>query len=419
MILEDNIPSIHVNNTQPFEKNTTLDSKGHLSRAQLYVVTAILSICVIGLSGYLIWNTYKQEFQTYQATQTNDSSEENDTSPEETQMITYQYSHDGDKYTLNWENPESLEFRTVQRETSGKTLIVELGSDVALEIYQKDNISETSKGGAYGDIISNVTDEIVRTGYFGHHYVLVVEEDMCSIPNQIPCVIVAFHNGPEGALSAYIRYPVTTGPEMLTYSEQATIADDLIRSYSIENGWEDENEVVNTSRFFHCAAYINSVPQSNQWRFEIEYPPTVIAEETQEDCSEIRFNYSDSFLEFRTSVGGHISQLDDDTVSVNEDLDIVRNLSFENTILEYNGRNEYLPQYYEPIDNSECTSSPMYPELHSPCGTSDVSLDETDIARVWIRAHIPTTLTYDEAEQVMNIFDEMVGSLKGSLVVEF
>lgn len=46
MVHMDSLPSTPVKNT--------LDQKGHLTRTQLYLITAILSICVIGLSGYLI-----------------------------------------------------------------------------------------------------------------------------------------------------------------------------------------------------------------------------------------------------------------------------------------------------------------------------------------------------------------------------
>ena len=44
--------------TPPADK-PPLEERGHLSRTQLYIVSAILSLAVLGLVGYIVWDSYQ------------------------------------------------------------------------------------------------------------------------------------------------------------------------------------------------------------------------------------------------------------------------------------------------------------------------------------------------------------------------
>lgn len=68
-----------MDNTLPTRTKDPLASKGHLSRTQLYILTATLSLCIIGLSGYLIWFTCRSNY-----TDNNHLSSQTDSNDEKT-----------------------------------------------------------------------------------------------------------------------------------------------------------------------------------------------------------------------------------------------------------------------------------------------------------------------------------------------
>lgn len=43
------------------KETASLEGKGHLSRTQLYILLAILSVAILGLCGYIVWESYTQE----------------------------------------------------------------------------------------------------------------------------------------------------------------------------------------------------------------------------------------------------------------------------------------------------------------------------------------------------------------------
>lgn len=43
---------------QPLRPQTPVEQQGHLSKTQLYTVTVILSIAVLGLAGYIVWDSF-------------------------------------------------------------------------------------------------------------------------------------------------------------------------------------------------------------------------------------------------------------------------------------------------------------------------------------------------------------------------
>ena len=53
---EQNTPS-----TEAPKDKVPLEDKGHLSRTQLYILLAILSIAILGLCGYIVWDKYNGE----------------------------------------------------------------------------------------------------------------------------------------------------------------------------------------------------------------------------------------------------------------------------------------------------------------------------------------------------------------------
>lgn len=222
------------------------EQSGHMIRTPLYVVIAILSLTVLGLVGYVIWDSNQTDITTTQpATTTTQTREETESASEsvedtleesgyygksENNSATFQYTYNGIDYTLYLNNPDNLTYRTEDQAYYGNTLIMELNDRTTLEIHPMPDIDQSTQGGAYGTIMTHVMGDIYRTRYFGDHYVLDVGADMCEIPNLSPCVIQVFHNDAKGALSAYIRYDTIPDEEILES------ADELIRSYRIEEG---------------------------------------------------------------------------------------------------------------------------------------------------------------------------------------
>lgn len=48
----------NISPTEAPKEKTSPEKKGHLTRTQLYILLAILSIAILGLCGYIVWNSY-------------------------------------------------------------------------------------------------------------------------------------------------------------------------------------------------------------------------------------------------------------------------------------------------------------------------------------------------------------------------
>lgn len=145
--------------------------------------------------------------------------------------VSYTYRHEGNRYIFQIENPQDFRYVLFDDGSNDGNLVINIADGVQLAIDYIPGIDQDTKGGAYGDLVTEVGNGIYRTRYNlsegeTHHYVLGDIEN-CEDGIKSPCTRSVFHVDKRGALRASI-----TDVSMLS-PEQIAIVDEMMLNYRI------------------------------------------------------------------------------------------------------------------------------------------------------------------------------------------